>query len=780
MKQPENTSLALPVVCTRGIVFFPHIEMALEVGRDKSMNAISYSQEKSDSFLIILSQRDSEVFDPIQSDLYDVGTLVKIKNVKNNSDGSKRVLFEGLLRLKITKLIISEEYYLANYEIIDDIYGDKNEEIALVRSLAKTIEELANTPSTQFPVNLIQEMSKGISAHELADSIAHYLPISLESKQKVLETREVNERLKLIIEAISQEKEINKLESEINQKVRDRIDENQKEYVLREKLRAIKEELGDTPNKDDDTDEIRKQIEENPYPDNIKNKILDELRRYDMMPPSSAESSVIRTYIDWVLKTPWYQKSDDNDDLNNVENVLNADHYGLEKIKERILEYLAVKKLTSSLKAPILCFSGPPGTGKTSLAISIAKALGRKFVKVSLGGVRDEAEIRGHRRTYLGSMPGRIIQGMKKAGVINPVFLLDEIDKVGADYKGDPSNALLEVLDPEQNMAFSDNYLEEPYDLSNVLFIATANYLENIPSPLRDRLEIIELSSYTEVEKLNIAQNHLVKKQILENGLQVNKISFTNDSILHIIRFYTREAGVRNLERNIGAICRKIAVKVVKNGVKTRQIVNIKKVREYLGKEKFDYTKKEKKNQVGVTTGLAYTQYGGDILPVEVVVFEGKGRINITGNLGDVMKESASIALGYVKSQAKKYKIDSAIFEKIDIHIHCPEGAVPKDGPSAGVTIATSLISALTNYPVRLDIAMTGEITLRGNVLPIGGLKEKSIGAHRSGITTIFIPKDNEKDIEEIPESIRKDMKIISVDNVEKIIDQVLVKGKAN
>ncbi|MEA4821386.1 MAG: endopeptidase La, partial [Erysipelotrichales bacterium] len=655
-----------------------------------------------------------------------------------------------------------------------------NEEIALVRSLAKTIEELANTPSTQFPVNLIQEMSKGISAHELADSIAHYLPISLESKQKVLETREVNERLKLIIEAISQEKEINKLESEINQKVRDRIDENQKEYVLREKLRAIKEELGDTPNKDDDTDEIRKQIEENPYPDNIKNKILDELRRYDMMPPSSAESSVIRTYIDWVLKTPWYQRSDDNDDLNNVEKVLNDDHYGLEKIKERILEYLAVKKLTSSLKAPILCFSGPPGTGKTSLAISIAKALGRKFVKVSLGGVRDEAEIRGHRRTYLGSMPGRIIQGMKKAGVINPVFLLDEVDKVGADYKGDPSNALLEVLDPEQNMAFSDNYLEEPYDLSNVLFIATANYLENIPSPLRDRLEIIELSSYTEVEKLNIAQNHLVKKQILENGLQVNKISFTNDSILHIIRFYTREAGVRNLERNIGAICRKIAVKVVKNGVKTKQIVNIKKVKEYLGKEKFDYTKKEKKNQIGVTTGLAYTQYGGDILPVEVVVFEGKGRINITGNLGDVMKESASIALGYVKSQAKKYKIDPAIFEKIDIHIHCPEGAVPKDGPSAGVTIATSLISALTNYPVRLDIAMTGEITLRGNVLPIGGLKEKSIGAHRSGITTIFIPKDNEKDIEEIPESIRKDMKIISVDNVEKIIDQVLVKGKAN
>ncbi|MDD3383271.1 MAG: endopeptidase La [Bacilli bacterium] len=780
MNQPENTSLALPVVCTRGIVFFPHIEMALEVGRDKSMNAISYSQEKADSFLIILSQKDSEVYDPTQKDLYNVGTLVKIKNIKNNSDGSKRVLFEGLLRLKITKLDISEEYYSANYEIIDDVYGDKNEEVALVRSLAKTIEELANTPSTQFPVNLIQEMSKGISAHELADSIAHYLPISLESKQKVLETREVNERLKLIIGAISQEKEINKLESEINQKVRDRIDENQKEYVLREKLKAIKEELGDTPNKDDDTDDIRKQIEENPYPENIKSKILDELKRYDMMPPSSAESSVIRTYIDWVLKTPWYQKSDDNDDLNNVEVVLNTDHYGLEKIKERILEYLAVKKLTSSLKAPILCFSGPPGTGKTSLAISIAKALGRKFVKVSLGGVRDEAEIRGHRRTYLGSMPGRIIQGMKKAGVINPVFLLDEIDKVGADYKGDPSNALLEVLDPEQNMAFSDNYLEEPYDLSNVLFIATANYLENIPSPLRDRLEIIELSSYTEVEKLNIAQNHLVKKQISENGLPLNKISFTNDAILHIIRFYTREAGVRNLERNIGAICRKVAVRVVKNNIKTKQIINIKKVKEYLGKEKFDYTKKEKKNQVGVTTGLAYTQYGGDILPVEVVVFEGKGRINITGNLGDVMKESASIALGYVKSQARKYKIDPAIFEKIDIHIHCPEGAVPKDGPSAGVTIATSLISALTNFPVRLDIAMTGEITLRGNVLPIGGLKEKSIGAHRSGITTIFIPKDNEKDIEEIPESIRKDMKIICVDNVEKIIDQVLVKGKSN
>ena len=773
-----NISKDLPIVCTRGIIYFPHVEMRIEVGREKSVAAIIEATTNHNNFVLILSQKDPEIFDPQYQDIFEYGTIGKIKNIKTNNDGSRSVLLESINRVKVTKFTMLNPMLRAEYQMLTEIPGDKNEEIALVRTLAKTIQALASSGNHSFPQSLINELSKGISAPELADNIAHYLPISIERKQTILETLEVNKRLNLIIDSINEEKVINELETEINQKVREKIDESQREYVLREKLRAIKEELGDTVNKDDDAETIRKMVEENPYPENVKAKVLDELKRYEALPPSSAEASIIKTYLDWILKTPWYQKSDDNNDLRKVEKVLNDDHFGLEKIKERILEYLAVKKLTDSLKAPIICFSGPPGTGKTSLANSIARALNRKFVKISLGGVRDEAEIRGHRRTYLGSLPGRIIQGMKKAGVINPVFLLDEIDKVGADYKGDPSNALLEVLDPEQNKAFSDNYLEEPYDLSNVLFIATANYLENIPGPLRDRLEIIELSSYTELEKLNIAVMHLVTKQANQNGINPSKINFNENAIMHIIRYYTREAGVRSLERMIGTICRKVAVTLAKDPSSKKQTVTIKDVTNYLGKEKFDYSKKEKKNQVGVTTGLAYTQYGGDILPVETVLFEGKGALLITGNLGKVMTESATIAIGYIRSHAKKYKINPDVFNKYDIQIHFPEGAVPKDGPSAGVTITTSLISALTNTPVRSDIAMTGEITLRGNVLPIGGLKEKSIAAHRSGVKTIFIPKDNEKDLDEIPASVRKDLEIILVDNISKIIEQVLVPVK--
>lgn len=779
LKKDENADqLKLPVVCTRGVVLFPNVENVLEVGRAKSLNAISFARNSANDFILVVTQKNPEVEIPTSADVYNFGIVAKIKSVHANTDGSQRVIIEGIKRMKLGEFTQTQTLDIASFTTIDSVYGDKNTEVALVRSLAKTIEDLANNNPPENTMKLINRLSDSVEADVLADTIANYMGALVEVKQDLLETINVNERLQKLVEAIGEEQAIIDLETEINKKVREKIDSNQREYVLREKLRAIKEELGDSPSKEDDSDEIRKEIENNPYPESVKAKLLDELKRYEMMPPASAESSIIRTYIEWMMKTPWYQKSQDNDDLNNVEKVLNDDHYGLEKPKERILEYLAVKKLTDSLKAPIICFSGPPGTGKTSLAISIAHALERKFVKVSLGGVRDEAEIRGHRRTYLGSMPGRIIQAMKKAGVINPVFLLDEIDKVGSDYKGDPSNALLEVLDPEQNKAFSDNYLEEPYDLSNVLFIATANYLENIPAPLKDRLEIIELSSYTEEEKLNIAQQHLVKKQIHENGLLESKISFTDEAILLIIRSYTREAGVRSLERKIGSICRKIGVKIIKTGVNRKQVVNVKHVKEYLGKEIFEFTKKEKKDQVGVTTGLAYTQYGGDILPVEVATFEGKGQINITGNLGNVMKESATIALGYVRSNAAKYNINPAIFEKIDIHIHCPEGAVPKDGPSAGVTITTSLISALTNHPVRQDIAMTGEITLRGNVLPIGGLKEKSIAAHRSGIKTIYIPKDNERDVEDIPASVRKELEIIYVDHISKLVDKVLVKEK--
>lgn len=771
MEQEYHKTLMLPVICTRGVIYFPGNEMSIEIGRKKSLEALKQANDIYDKYVIIVSQIKPEVNSPQVDNLFKVGTLCRIVSSRTNNDKSQRVLFDCIDRVEILEFIESSGTFFAKAKILQSVFGDKNEEVALVRTLARTVENLGKT-ANELPSSVISQLSKGVSALDLTDMLAHYLPLSLEKKQELLETLDVNKRMVLLYESVEEEKKISEIESTINKKVREKIDENQKEYVLREKLRAIKEELGDTTNKEDDSENIRRRVEENPYPQNIKDKVYEELKRYEMTPSASPESAIIRTYLDWLLNTPWYQTTEDVDDINNVEKILNEDHFGLEKPKERIIEYLAVKKLTSSLKSPIICFSGPPGTGKTSLAMSIARALGRKFVKVSLGGVKDESEIRGHRRTYIGSMPGRIIQGMKKAGVINPVFILDEIDKLGSDYKGDPSSALLEVLDPEQNKQFSDHYLEETYDLSNVLFIATANYLENIPAPLRDRLEIIELSSYTELEKLNIAKNYLIKKQVKQNG--VKKLDFSDDAILHVIRYYTREAGVRQLERTIGSIARKVAVKTLKQGRASHKI-SIKSVKEYLGKEQFDYTKKEKTEQVGLAMGLAYTQFGGDILPIEVVFFEGKGRVIITGNLGDVMKESANIALGYVKSNAEKYGINPKIFENIDLHIHAPEGAVPKDGPSAGVTITTAIISALNKHPVRNDIAMTGEITLRGNVLAIGGLREKSIAAHRSGIKTIFIPKDNEKNIIDIPESVREEMTIITVNNVEEIIDKVVL-----
>lgn len=766
----NKKSLLLPTICTRGVVYFPGSEMSIEIGRKKSLEAIHQSKDIYDNFVIIVSQMQPEVNDPKVNELYKFGTLCQIVSTRTNQDKSERAVLKCLDRVKVEEFINQYGTVFAKGKVVYDEAGDKTEEIALARNLTKSIDNLIKV--SNVPTSVINQLAKGVSSAMLADLVANVMPIPFDKKQEILEELNINKRMSMLIDAIAEEKMVSEIEKDIDRKVKDKLDDTQKEYVLREKLKAIKEELGDTSNKEEDSDSIKKLIEENPFPQNVKDKVLDELKRFDMMSPAAPESAMIRTYIDWLIKTPWYQRTDDNDDITNVEKILNEDHYGLEKAKERIIEYLAVKKLTSSLKAPIICFSGPPGTGKTSLAMSIARALGRKPVKVSLGGVRDESEIRGHRRTYIGAMPGKIIQGMKRAGVVNPVFILDEIDKLGSDYKGDPSSALLEVLDPEQNKAFGDHYLEEPYDLSNVMFIATANYLENIPAPLRDRLEIIELSSYTEDEKLNIAKNHLIKKQVEQNG--VKKLDFSDEALLHIIRYYTREAGVRQLERYLGSVARKVAVKMLKED-KVNHKISIKSVQEYLGKEIFDYTKKEKKDQVGVTMGLAYTQYGGDILPIEVAYFEGKGRVIITGNLGDVMKESANIAIGYVKANAQKYSIDPKIFENIDIHIHAPEGAVPKDGPSAGVTMTTAIISALNKHPVRADIAMTGEITLRGNVLPIGGLREKSIAAHRSGIKTIFIPKDNEKNIEDIPETIRKDMEIILVSHISETISKVLL-----
>ena len=609
----------------------------------------------------------------------------------------------------------------------------------------------------------------------LSDQIAQLFPFTLEKRQELLETLGVNERLYLILQEIESEKELSQIENKINDKVKTRIEESQKEYYLREKMRAIKEELGDVPDTDKDVDAIRKRLEENPYPDSIKDKIRDELSRYEMLPAASGETGVIKTYIDWMMDLPWWQESRDNEDLNLASEILDADHYGLEKIKERILEYLTVKQMTNSLRAPIICLVGPPGVGKTSLAKSVARALDRKFVKISLGGVKDESEIRGHRRTYLGSMPGRFIQAMKKAGTVNPVFLIDEIDKMASDYKGDPASAMLEVLDPEQNSLFSDHYIEEPYDLSKVLFIATANYLENIPNALRDRLEIIELSSYTELEKIEIAKRHLVPKQIKENGLKTSQLKIDDEMISFLIRYYTRESGVRQLERVIATVCRKSVLAILKDNKRSIKVTK-KLVKEWLGHEKFEYGKRETKDQIGTVTGLAYTSFGGDVLQVEVNHFEGKGKLVITGQLGDVMKESATIAYDYVRANAKKYKIQPEVFEKNDIHIHVPEGAVPKDGPSAGVTLTTALVSSLSDTPVKANLAMTGEVTLRGNVLPIGGLKEKSMAAHRCGITTIVIPKANVKDLDDVPATVKESVNFVPVERVSQVLDVALVK----
>ena len=659
-------------------------------------------------------------------------------------------------------------------EVMYDVTQDAMEEVALIRKIAKQFEEI-EAISQSIPKEMINELAKGVSAPQLADQISQLFPFTLEKRQELLETTGVNDRLFLILQEIESEKELSQIENKINDKVKSRIEESQKEYYLREKMRAIKEELGDVPNSDKDADEIRRRLDENPYPESIKEKIKEEISRYEMLPAASGETGVIKTYIDWMMDLPWWQESKDNEDLQAASDVLDADHYGLEKVKERILEYLAVKQMTNSLKAPIICLVGPPGVGKTSLAKSVARALDRKFVKISLGGVKDESEIRGHRRTYLGSMPGRFIQAMKKAGTINPVFLIDEIDKMASDYKGDPASAMLEVLDPEQNAMFSDHYIEEPYDLSKVLFIATANYLENIPNALRDRLEIIELSSYTELEKIEIAKRHLVPKQIKENGLKNSQLKIDDDMISYLIRYYTRESGVRQLERTIATVCRKSVLAILKD--KKRSIKVTKKlIHEWLGNEKFEYGKRETKDQVGTVTGLAYTAFGGDVLQIEVNHFEGKGKLVITGQLGDVMKESATIAYDYVRANAKKYKIKPDFFENNDIHIHVPEGAVPKDGPSAGVTLTTALVSSLSNTPVKANLAMTGEVTLRGHVLPIGGLKEKSMAAHRCGITTVVIPKANVKDLDDVPAAVKETVSFIPVERVSQVLDAALVK----
>lgn len=768
-----NPIVQLPLVCTRGVVVFPNQEVIIDVGREKSTRAVEEAQEKYESQVVLVAQRDLALEEPDVNDVYSYGTLCQIKHIRR-MDGYLRVKFRGMQRVELHTIINDDTLMSVTAEVKTDIAQDPMEEVALVRKIAKQFEEIEAVSQT-IPKEMINELAKGVSAPVLSDQIAQLFPFTLEKRQELLETLGVNERLYLILQEIESEKELSQIENKINDKVKTRIEESQKEYYLREKMRAIKEELGDVPDTDKDVDAIRKRLEENPYPDSIKDKIRDELSRYEMLPAASGETGVIKTYIDWMMDLPWWQESRDNEDLNLASEILDADHYGLEKIKERILEYLAVKQMTNSLRAPIICLVGPPGVGKTSLAKSVARALDRKFVKISLGGVKDESEIRGHRRTYLGSMPGRFIQAMKKAGTVNPVFLIDEIDKMASDYKGDPASAMLEVLDPEQNSLFSDHYIEEPYDLSKVLFIATANYLENIPNALRDRLEIIELSSYTELEKIEIAKRHLVPKQIKENGLKTSQLKNDDEMISFLIRYYTRESGVRQLERVIATVCRKSVLAILKDNKRSIKVTK-KLVKEWLGHEKFEYGKRETKDQIGTVTGLAYTSFGGDVLQVEVNHFEGKGKLVITGQLGDVMKESATIAYDYVRANAKKYKIQPEVFEKNDIHIHVPEGAVPKDGPSAGVTLTTALVSSLSDTPVKANLAMTGEVTLRGNVLPIGGLKEKSMAAHRCGITTIVIPKANVKDLDDVPATVKESVNFVPVERVSQVLDVALVK----
>ncbi len=769
--------VTLPIISIKGSVLFPHISASLDIIRENEIASVKETISNHDELIVITTEIDSKKDEFDKDNLYDIGVVARIRSSRQNPDGSYKISVVALDKVKIFDIYEENNINLVNFSVVNDVQGEFENEAALVRTIAKNLEG-RNLAFSKMPPAVSNTLAKGVSSSILANTLCYYLDVDLVKKQELLNIDSINGKLEAIIDRLNQEKLINEIEQEINAKMKKRLEDSQKDYILREKLKIIKEELGDVSSKDEDIEKIKKKLNENPYPEKIKEKILNELKKYEMTPSASPESAITRNYIDLLMDLPWYQRSEENINIAKVEQVLNEDHYGLEQPKNRIIEYLAVRKFTDSIKAPILCLIGPPGVGKTSLALSIARALERNMVKISLGGIHDESEIRGHRRTYIGALPGKIMQGMRKAKVLNPVFVLDEIDKLSSDYKGDPSSALLEVLDPEQNSMFNDHYVEEPFDLSNVLFIATANYIGNIPPALRDRLEIINMSSYTEIEKLNIAKNHLIPKQLKSHNLDKQKIAFSDDSILHIIRYYTKESGVRQLERLIAEICRKIITSHLKEneeGKVIEALVDINKVKEVLGQEKFDYIKKEKTDEVGLVNGLAYTDYGGDILPVEVNYFPGKGKLVVTGSLGDVMKESANIGFDYIKANAKKFGIDEELFAKIDIHIHVPEGAVKKDGPSAGVTMATAIVSALTDIPVRNDVAMTGEITLRGNVLAIGGLKEKSISAHRAGIKTIIIPKDNEKNLEDIPALVKDTTEIVFANKFDDVLNIALV-----
>ena len=771
----KSSSITLPLLIVRALVVFPSMSEDIEASREFSINSINEALNNNDSTLILVSQKDDKIDKPEFKDIYDVGSICKIIT-SSKDNGAVKIRVVASKRFSIDSICEQNGSYFATGVALEDEDTNAYEEI---ESVKKIVEYIASNPvmSRALPRSSLSSLSKGIPPSTLADQLAAFLPLKTSQRQEILEETNVNKRLEAIFKMLEGIKASYEIDKELDDKVRQSAEKTQKDYFLREKMKAIRQELGDEGDGTSFEDKILAKLEKNPYPENIKAKIKNELKRYKMMPESSLESSLIMSYIETLISIPWFEKSEDDMDLNHVKEVLDEDHYGLEKVKKRIIEYLAVKKMTGNLKAPILCFYGPPGCGKTSLGRSIAKALNRKFFKTALGGISDEAEIRGHRRTYVGSMPGRIIHGMIKSGTTNPVFLLDEIDKVGgSNYRGDPSSALLEVLDPEQNFAFNDNYIEEPYDLSNVLFICTANYIENVPAPLRDRLELIEVPSYTEIEKTKIATGFLIPKQMKASGLKDGDIEFSPDSIKTLIEHYSMEAGVRQLERLISSVCRKAVVELLTDKDVTKPIkIDTEKVHKYLGAEIFEGSKKEKEPQIGVVTGLAYTEFGGDILPIEVTYFKGKGGLVLTGKLGDVMKESATIALDYVRANSSKYGIDDSIFQNNDIHIHVPEGAVPKDGPSAGVAITCAIISCLTKKAVSPNVAMTGEVTLRGKALPIGGLREKSLAASRCGIKEIIVPIDNKKDVEELPKEVKSALKITYMKCVDDALARIFV-----
>ncbi len=754
----EDRKKILPLLPLRDIVVFPHMVVPLFVGRDKSIAALEAALS-FDRLIFLSSQIDPSTNEPSEEEIHRIGTVSHVIQLLKLPDGTVKVLVEGRQRARILHYLPNDRYFQVSVEETAPVSFAGPAAEAMVRNVLSSFENYAKL-SKKVPQDLLAQVSAIDDPDRLADTLAAQINIKVAERQAVLEIESAEERLEKLLILMEAEVEVLEIERRIRGRVKKQMEKTQREFYLNEQMRAIQKELGQGEEGRSELDELEEKIKKRGMGKEAYQKAQKEIKKLRMMSPMSAEATVSRNYIDWLVSIPWQERTEDKLDITEAERVLDEDHYGLEKVKERILEYLAVRKLVAKLKGPILCFVGPPGVGKTSLARSVARSMGRKFVRMSLGGVRDEAEIRGHRRTYIGALPGKIMQQIKKAGTVNPVFLLDEVDKMSADFRGDPSSALLEVLDPEQNSTFNDHYLDVDYDLSDVFFITTANMLHGIPAPLQDRMEIIRLSGYTEVEKLHIARGYLIPKKLEEHGLSKEKVAFSDKSVLQIIRYYTREAGVRSLEREIASVCRKIAREVVKAPEKDRIVVTPQAVRGYLGVTRYRYGEAEEKQSIGVATGLAWTEFGGELLVIEVVLMPGKGNLKVTGKLGEVMQESAQAALSYIRSRAELMGLDKDFYQKLDIHIHVPEGATPKDGPSAGITMATALASALLRVPARNDLAMTGEITLRGRVLPIGGVKEKLLAAHRGGIKTVILPLENEKDLAEVPAKIKNHLDI--------------------